>query len=77
VFALDIAVDDASGVYFSDISQSLQKMFLKRGVLLRPIGNIVYILPPYCITAEELEHVYDTLWQCLDQLRDGKSQKAA
>jgi len=77
VFALDIAVDKTDGVYFSDISGRLQKMFFKRGVLLRPIGNIVYILPPYCITAEELEHIYDALWQCLDELRDGSSVKAA
>jgi adenosylmethionine-8-amino-7-oxononanoate aminotransferase len=28
---------------------------LKRGVLLRPVGNVVYFMPPYVITPEEIE----------------------
>ena len=28
---------------------------LTRGVLLRPLGNVVYFMPPYCVTAEEIE----------------------
>ena len=75
IFALEIA-EDHDG-YFSEISPQLRAMFLENDVLLRPIGNIVYVLPPYCITTEELEHIYDTLWQSLDALRDGRSKRRA
>jgi adenosylmethionine-8-amino-7-oxononanoate aminotransferase len=33
---------------------------LKNGVLLRPIGNVVYFMPPYVITPEEIDHMIDT-----------------
>jgi len=29
------------------------------------LGNIVYILPPYCITSEELHHIYDVIIESL------------
>lgn len=30
---------------------------LQHGVLLRPLGNVIYVLPPYCVTATELQHI--------------------
>ncbi len=36
---------------------------LKRGVLLRPLGNVVYFMPPYVITPEQIEHLADTAWE--------------
>jgi adenosylmethionine-8-amino-7-oxononanoate aminotransferase len=32
-----------------------------RGVLLRPLGNTIYLMPPYCVTAAELDLVYDVI----------------
>jgi adenosylmethionine---8-amino-7-oxononanoate aminotransferase len=54
--AVDVRVDGAG--YLAEIGPRLRAAFLQRDVLLRPLGNIVYVLPPYCITAEELESVY-------------------
>jgi adenosylmethionine---8-amino-7-oxononanoate aminotransferase len=39
----------------------LYQFFIKKGVLLRPLGNVLYVLPPYCITAEELTFIYDQI----------------
>jgi len=39
----------------------LYRFFLERGVLLRPLGNVVYVLPPYVISADELHQVYDVI----------------
>lgn len=39
---------------------------MSKGVLLRPIGHNVYIIPPYCITAEEIEHVIDIARQAIE-----------
>lgn len=52
--------------YFNNIQALLYQYYLERGVFLRPLGNIVYLMPPYCITKEELETVYDAIRTSLD-----------
>jgi adenosylmethionine-8-amino-7-oxononanoate aminotransferase len=47
--------------YFQSISNCLSTFFLDKGVLLRPLGNILYVLPPYCIQQAELNLVYDVI----------------
>ena len=39
---------------------------LIHGVIIRPLGNVIYLMPPYCITDEELEKVYATIFAMLD-----------
>ena len=56
--------DDTS--YFSGIRDSLYDFFMDRNVLLRPLGNVVYILPPYCISDDDLDEVYAAIEACLD-----------
>ncbi|MEM7679722.1 MAG: adenosylmethionine--8-amino-7-oxononanoate transaminase [Pseudomonadota bacterium] len=68
IFALDIP-DDING-YLSQIGPILYDIFLEHDVLLRPIGNTVYVLPPYCANQADLDRVYDVLWRALDQLRN-------
>lgn len=58
---------DRSG-YASKIRQKLYDDFLKRGVLLRPLGNVIYILPPYCIQEKELKKVYEVIQEKLIEL---------
>jgi adenosylmethionine---8-amino-7-oxononanoate aminotransferase len=36
--------------------------------LLRPLGNVVYVLPPYVITREELHSVYDVIQQAIETM---------
>ena len=57
--------DDTSG-YASDLRTKLYKHFLGEGILIRPLGNVVYILPPYCITKEELKQIYAATKKALD-----------
>ncbi|AOR81224.1 adenosylmethionine--8-amino-7-oxononanoate transaminase [Novosphingobium resinovorum] len=59
IAALDIAATDAG--YMADIGPRLYRGFLARGVLVRPLGNTIYIMPPYCSTAGELDLVYDAI----------------
>ncbi|MCC9166321.1 adenosylmethionine--8-amino-7-oxononanoate transaminase [Pontibacter harenae] len=58
-----VAVEfDAGGTsYFNNLRDTLYNYALEQGVLLRPLGNIIYIIPPYCITDEQLESVYQTI----------------
>jgi len=59
VAAIELKVPDAG--YLSSLRPRLYQYFLNRGVLLRPLGNVVYILPPYVITPEQLNFVYDVI----------------
>ncbi len=63
--------------YFSAIGPKLYDIFMAHNVLLRPLGNTVYILPPYCITKEELAHVHGIIDIALDHLRNEREQRAA
>lgn len=56
IAALDLVVKDEG--YLANVGPKLYEFFLSRGLLLRPLGNTVYILPPYCITGQELDTVY-------------------
>lgn len=51
--------------YFSELRNSLYPFFLERDILLRPLGNLIYILPPYVITNEELQKVYQAIEEFL------------
>jgi adenosylmethionine-8-amino-7-oxononanoate aminotransferase len=42
-------------------SRELQRFFLDRGMLLRPLGPVIYILPPYCTSEAELDSAYDAI----------------
>jgi len=44
--------------YLNNISSVFTEQCLKEGIYLRPLGNTVYLMPPYCITGEELTKVY-------------------
>jgi adenosylmethionine-8-amino-7-oxononanoate aminotransferase len=47
--------------YLNNISTVITQESLKEGVYLRPLGNTVYIMPPYCITKKQLRRVYDVM----------------
>jgi adenosylmethionine---8-amino-7-oxononanoate aminotransferase len=42
---------------------------VRRGVLLRPLGDVVVIMPPLTSTSEELDRVVDVLATCIDEVR--------
>lgn len=59
IAAIDLKVDAAG--YLAAVGPRLRAHALDRGVLLRPLGNTVYVLPPYCITADQLDQVWQTI----------------
>ena len=60
---------DAPAGYLSDIGRELAAYSLQEGVLLRPLGNVAYCLPPYCITDAELDLVYGVIHRFLGGAR--------
>jgi len=64
--AIEFRTDDAG--YLSAMRPKLYQFFLDRGVLLRPLGNVVYVLPPYVISPAELHRVYDVIVEAVQTL---------
>ena len=64
--AIELNADDAG--YLSALRPRLYGFFLDRGVLLRPLGNVVYVLPPYVIEPDELHRVYDVITESIETL---------
>ena len=59
ITAMEVPVGD--GGYLAAIGPRLLKHFRERDVLLRPLGNTVYVMPPYCISDDELDAVYEAI----------------
>lgn len=64
--AIELRAEDAG--YLSAMRPKLYRFFLEHGVLLRPLGNVVYVLPPYVISPVELNHVYDVIQEAIQTL---------
>jgi len=60
-----IELESAPG-YLSEIGRELSAFAIGEGVLLRPLGNVAYCLPPYCTTDDELDRVYEVMQRFLD-----------
>jgi adenosylmethionine-8-amino-7-oxononanoate aminotransferase len=59
IIAFEIVSESDS--YLNNISVTITQQALQNGIYLRPLGNTVYIMPPYCITEQELDKVYEFL----------------
>ncbi len=67
IFALEFQSPEETS-YFNPLRDRLYQYFLKAGFLLRPLGNIIYILPPYCTTPEQLKRIHEVIVSALDTL---------
>jgi adenosylmethionine---8-amino-7-oxononanoate aminotransferase len=57
IAAIDINNNDKAG-YLNNVGRKIGHQAIAHGVLLRPLGNVLYLMPPYCITESELAWVY-------------------
>ncbi len=64
ILAFDIATGNDTS-YFNNVRDKIWEFVIERKVILRPLGNTVYILPPYCITDEQLDKVYQVIRELL------------
>lgn len=65
IFAFEIKTESAES-YYGNLRNKLYDFFIENGIILRPVGNIVYILPPYIITDFQLQKVYDGIEKALE-----------
>jgi len=67
IFALEIS-REGKEEYYGGFRNRLYNFFMDKGVIMRPVGNIVYILPPYIISDAQLKTVYDTIEEALEKI---------
>ncbi len=67
IFALEVKTESEED-YYGDLRNELYAFFIENGVIMRPVGNIIYILPPYIISAEQLNIIYDTIEAALGKI---------
>lgn len=68
ILAFDLTVSGENSSYFSSIRDVAYNFLLDRGILMRPLGNVLYFLPPYCTTNEQLDEAYEAVLSLLEYL---------
>ncbi len=72
ILALDLSTYEYTS-YVNEARGFLYRAFLNRNILIRPLGNVIYVLPPYCITEEELQQVYAAIISIFEQVAKGSN----
>ena len=66
IAAVDLRVGDSGG-YLSGVAPALRALFLERGLLLRPLGNTIYAMPPFCVSQAQIDRVFDAIGEAADR----------
>ena len=69
---LAFELDDGTGNYLSELGPRLMGHFRERDLLVRPLGNTIYTMPPYCIDEPDLAQVQHGITEALDRFATGK-----
>jgi adenosylmethionine-8-amino-7-oxononanoate aminotransferase len=73
ILAIELATTEQTA-YENPLRQKIYPFFLKRNILMRPLGNVIYTLPPYVITEAGLKHLYRSIEEFLEVIgQDGQS----
>ncbi|MBL4703150.1 MAG: adenosylmethionine--8-amino-7-oxononanoate transaminase [Flavobacteriales bacterium] len=68
ILAIELLTNQDSG-YHDDLGPKAYKYFLDRGVVMRPLGNVLIVMPPYCINKKDLNYVYAQIRSFLDEVK--------
>jgi adenosylmethionine-8-amino-7-oxononanoate aminotransferase len=66
IVALDLNVE-MSG-YLSDVGPKLRRFFRQKDLLIRPLGNVIYLMTPYCVTSNDLDRAYAAIDEAADMI---------
>jgi len=67
ILSVEIQTEQGTN-YFNNLRNYLYNSFLEKNILLRPLGNVIYIFPPFVIEKQELELVYSAIQEVLEKL---------
>ncbi len=66
ILAIELKTATGSS-YNSSMRDTIYHFFLQRGIIMRPLGNTMYLMPPYCITDDDLDYIYRSIENFLKQ----------
>lgn len=66
VLAIELKSGETS--YFNNLKYKVYEYFLDKGILMRPLGNVIYVFPPYCLSQKNLEYIYRNIEELLSTL---------
>lgn len=66
ILSIELSSDESTN-YLNSTRKKIYRNFLDKNILLRPLGNIIYVLPPYVITEQQLHSVYSAIEEFLEQ----------
>ena len=66
IVAIELKTDESSG-YLNNIRDKAYQFFIQQKIILRPLCNVIYILPPYCISDADLKKVYTAICDFLKE----------
>lgn len=65
IAAVEIDNENEDG-YLNPVANRIKEQCVDKGLLLRPLGNVLYLMPPYCTTREQLSEMYQGITELLD-----------
>ncbi|WP_294733892.1 adenosylmethionine--8-amino-7-oxononanoate transaminase [uncultured Flavobacterium sp.] len=68
IFALELKTENEES-YYGGLRNKLYNHFIDNGIVLRPVGNIIYVLPPYIMSNELLQKVYKTIETAIEEVK--------
>ncbi len=68
ILAMDLVTGHDSS-YFNNLRDLIYNFFLEKGILMRPLGNVMYLFPPYCISDDDLDYIYRCIKEFLSSLK--------
>lgn len=67
ILAVEYREQEGKGCnYLSQLRDTLMEHFLSHDILIRPLGNVLYLMPPYCTTSDELQTIYACIEETLE-----------
>ncbi len=67
ILAIELMTENESS-YFNEVRKKIYPFFIKKNILLRPLGNVIYLVPPYIIANSELDYIYSAIEEFLETL---------
>jgi adenosylmethionine-8-amino-7-oxononanoate aminotransferase len=66
IAAIELEPESGGGGYLASQAPRLRAAALERGVLLRPLGNVLYAMPPACTTDDEADRIAAVMVELVD-----------
>jgi adenosylmethionine-8-amino-7-oxononanoate aminotransferase len=66
IAALDLNVPKSG--YLADVGPKLRSFFRQKNLVIRPLGNVIYLMPPYCVTSADLDAAYSAIDEAADRI---------